>query len=208
MLQTAEGAMDEVHSILQRMRELAVQAANRGGHDTTASASTRKPASMPARFVESRMTLSQRRCRRTLPRTPTLVWTSSGYRCGTQEARRRPISTFSCRQRPENSAAPLSIGWPNASSSSSAYSTGGTSKLVVNRRNMASAQTHPAALSSASEARASRSPSLGETSSRFRSTAPAPSIPRNQSSRVELITIESGGTSRPTTTLPRLPRLA
>ena len=28
MLQTAEGAMDEVHSILQRMRELAVQAAN------------------------------------------------------------------------------------------------------------------------------------------------------------------------------------
>ena len=28
MLQTAEGAMDEVHSILQRMRELGVQAAN------------------------------------------------------------------------------------------------------------------------------------------------------------------------------------
>ena len=28
MLQTAEGAMDEVHTILQRMRELAVQAAN------------------------------------------------------------------------------------------------------------------------------------------------------------------------------------
>ncbi|MEO6101330.1 MAG: flagellin, partial [Tepidiformaceae bacterium] len=28
MIQTAEGAMDEVHSILQRMRELAVQAAN------------------------------------------------------------------------------------------------------------------------------------------------------------------------------------
>ena len=28
MIQTAEGAMDEVHSILQRMRELSVQAAN------------------------------------------------------------------------------------------------------------------------------------------------------------------------------------
>src|SRR6187399_894204 len=28
MIQTAEGAMDEVHSILQRMRELGVQAAN------------------------------------------------------------------------------------------------------------------------------------------------------------------------------------
>ena len=28
MLQTAEGAMDELHSMLQRMRELAVQAAN------------------------------------------------------------------------------------------------------------------------------------------------------------------------------------
>ena len=28
MLQTAEGAMDEVHAILQRMRELSVQAAN------------------------------------------------------------------------------------------------------------------------------------------------------------------------------------
>src|SRR5438045_3024590 len=28
MVQTAEGAMDEMHSILQRMRELAVQASN------------------------------------------------------------------------------------------------------------------------------------------------------------------------------------
>ena len=28
MLQTAEGAMDEIHAIIQRMRELAVQAAN------------------------------------------------------------------------------------------------------------------------------------------------------------------------------------
>ena len=28
MVQTAEGAMDEIHSMLQRMRELAVQAAN------------------------------------------------------------------------------------------------------------------------------------------------------------------------------------
>ncbi len=28
MVQTAEGAMDEIHAILQRMRELAVQAAN------------------------------------------------------------------------------------------------------------------------------------------------------------------------------------
>ena len=35
MLQTAEGAMDEVHSILQRMRELAVQAANGTYADAT-----------------------------------------------------------------------------------------------------------------------------------------------------------------------------
>jgi flagellin len=35
MIQTAEGAMDEVHSILQRMRELAVQAAN-DTYDTAA----------------------------------------------------------------------------------------------------------------------------------------------------------------------------
>ena len=36
MIQTAEGAMDEVHSILQRMRELGVQAAN-DSYDDTAS---------------------------------------------------------------------------------------------------------------------------------------------------------------------------
>ncbi len=34
--QTAEGAMTEVHSILQRMRDLSVQAANSGSSDTTA----------------------------------------------------------------------------------------------------------------------------------------------------------------------------
>jgi flagellin len=38
MVQTAEGAMDEVHSILQRMRELAVQAANTGAADGDARA--------------------------------------------------------------------------------------------------------------------------------------------------------------------------
>src|SRR3970040_1944721 len=38
MIQTAEGAMDEVHSILQRMRELAVQAAN-DTNDTAARTS-------------------------------------------------------------------------------------------------------------------------------------------------------------------------
>ena len=35
VVQTAEGAMTEVHSILQRMRDLAVQAANTGSQDTT-----------------------------------------------------------------------------------------------------------------------------------------------------------------------------
>ena len=34
LIQTAEGALDEVHSILQRMRELAVQAANDTNEDT------------------------------------------------------------------------------------------------------------------------------------------------------------------------------
>ena len=38
MIQTAEGAMDEVHSILQRMRELGVQAAN-DTYDTAARTS-------------------------------------------------------------------------------------------------------------------------------------------------------------------------
>src|SRR6185437_12210222 len=38
MLQTAEGAMDEIHSMLQRMRELAVQAAN-GTYDANARTS-------------------------------------------------------------------------------------------------------------------------------------------------------------------------
>jgi len=38
MLQTAEGAMDEIHSMLQRMRELAVQAAN-GTYDAAARTS-------------------------------------------------------------------------------------------------------------------------------------------------------------------------
>ncbi len=36
VVQTAEGALTEVHSILQRMRDLAVQAANTGSADTTA----------------------------------------------------------------------------------------------------------------------------------------------------------------------------
>src|SRR5690348_5626727 len=34
--QTAEGALTETHSLLQRMRDLAVQAANTGGNDTDA----------------------------------------------------------------------------------------------------------------------------------------------------------------------------
>ncbi len=34
LIQTAEGALNEVHSILQRMRELAVQAANGTNQDT------------------------------------------------------------------------------------------------------------------------------------------------------------------------------
>src|SRR3954451_2741541 len=36
VVQTAEGALTEVHSILQRMRDLAVQAANTGSADSTA----------------------------------------------------------------------------------------------------------------------------------------------------------------------------
>src|ERR1700761_7141177 len=36
VVQTAEGALTEVHSILQRMRDLAVQASNGGSQDTDA----------------------------------------------------------------------------------------------------------------------------------------------------------------------------
>jgi flagellin len=36
VVQTAEGALTETHSLLQRMRDLAVQAANKGGNDSTA----------------------------------------------------------------------------------------------------------------------------------------------------------------------------
>jgi flagellin len=38
VVQTAEGALNEVHSILQRMRDLAVQAANTGSQDANATA--------------------------------------------------------------------------------------------------------------------------------------------------------------------------
>src|SRR4029453_12321048 len=38
VVQTAEGALTEVHSILQRMRDLAVQASNGGAQDTAAQA--------------------------------------------------------------------------------------------------------------------------------------------------------------------------
>src|ERR1700709_2129020 len=38
VVQTAEGALTEVHSMLQRMRDLAVQAANTGSNGTTAIA--------------------------------------------------------------------------------------------------------------------------------------------------------------------------
>src|SRR5439155_20157914 len=37
VVQTAEGALNEVNSILQRMRDLAVQAANTGSQDSTAT---------------------------------------------------------------------------------------------------------------------------------------------------------------------------
>ncbi|HEV7865309.1 MAG TPA: flagellin, partial [Acidimicrobiia bacterium] len=38
VVQTAEGAMSEVHSILQRMRDLSVQASNTGSQDSDARA--------------------------------------------------------------------------------------------------------------------------------------------------------------------------
>src|SRR5918998_5169258 len=38
VVQTAEGALNEVHSILQRMRDLAVQASSGGSQDATAQA--------------------------------------------------------------------------------------------------------------------------------------------------------------------------
>ena len=38
VVQTAEGALTETHAILQRMRDLAVQASNGGSQDTTAQA--------------------------------------------------------------------------------------------------------------------------------------------------------------------------
>src|ERR1700709_711042 len=38
VVQTAEGALNEVHAMLQRMRDLAVQAANTGSNGTTAIA--------------------------------------------------------------------------------------------------------------------------------------------------------------------------
>src|SRR4051794_656430 len=40
VVQTAEGALNEVHSILQRMRDLSVQASNTGAEDSTAVAAT------------------------------------------------------------------------------------------------------------------------------------------------------------------------
>src|ERR671930_1413171 len=38
VIQTAEGALNEVHSLLQRMRDLSVQAANAGAQDTASKA--------------------------------------------------------------------------------------------------------------------------------------------------------------------------
>src|ERR671935_661203 len=38
VVQTAEGALNEVHAILQRMRDLAVQASNTGSQDSQATA--------------------------------------------------------------------------------------------------------------------------------------------------------------------------
>ena len=45
VVQTAEGALTETHSILQRMRDLAVQAANDGAQDTNAQADADSPSS-------------------------------------------------------------------------------------------------------------------------------------------------------------------
>src|SRR5439155_8772610 len=41
VVQTAEGAMTEVHSILQRMRDLAVQSSNTGSQDSAARAAAK-----------------------------------------------------------------------------------------------------------------------------------------------------------------------
>ena len=40
VIQTAEGALNEVHTLLQRMRDLAVQASNGGAQDTDAKAAS------------------------------------------------------------------------------------------------------------------------------------------------------------------------
>src|SRR3954452_20159123 len=42
VVQTAEGALSEVHSILQRMRDLSVQSANTGSQDSAAVAAAQK----------------------------------------------------------------------------------------------------------------------------------------------------------------------
>ncbi len=44
-MQTAEGALTEVHTMLQRMRDLAVQSANTGANDTSALAANQSEVS-------------------------------------------------------------------------------------------------------------------------------------------------------------------
>src|SRR5256714_14650769 len=47
VVQTAEGALTEVHSILQRMRDLSVQSSNGGGTDATSPAAAQSQITQP-----------------------------------------------------------------------------------------------------------------------------------------------------------------
>ena len=51
VVQTAEGALTETHSILQRMRDLSVQASNTGGINTDASNAIQSELGIPVKYV-------------------------------------------------------------------------------------------------------------------------------------------------------------
>ena len=72
VIQTAEGSLTEVHSILQRMRDLAVQAGNDSNNADSRAAITRR-----LRLVARRARANRRR-RRTS--TASSCWTAARYR--------------------------------------------------------------------------------------------------------------------------------
>ena len=140
VVQTAEGALTETHSILQRMRDLAVQAANEGSNEHATSQGRRRTPSIDG------------------ARSSSSTGIADNDHVQRHDAARRHLRQGlpGRRQRRGEHAARSTIG----------DMTGGRPSLTVSRLTVDHHGHRPAALGSASTPRSRRSPPPGPTSVR------------------------------------------